>query len=84
MIKPNQRTEALDYINQADEKAIVFHDLDDAILGLNQHGELIYGHGEMVDIFMEDHMMSQEEAIEWIDYNVIGVNGGQGFQVLFV
>lgn len=83
MIKRYEEKDAENYILQADDRAIVFHDLDEAIVGLNQHGELIYGHAEMVDVFMEDQGMSYEEAIEWIDYNVICVNGGQGFQVLF-
>ena len=84
MIKRYEEKDAENYILQADEDAIVFHDLDDAILGLNQHGELVYGYGEMIDVFMEDMGMSHEEAIEWIDYNVIGTNAGRGFQVLFV
>jgi hypothetical protein len=32
---------------------------------------------------MTDSEMTEEEAIEWIDYNVIGVNAGQGFIVLY-
>jgi hypothetical protein len=27
--------------------------------------------------------MTIDEAIEWIDYNVMGVMGGQGFTVLY-
>ena len=83
MIKLYDNERALDYINEAHEESIVFHDLDDAIIGLNQHGELIYSYYKMIDVFMQDQGMSQDEAIEWIDFNVIGTNAGQGFQVMF-
>ena len=26
--------------------------------------------------------MTQEEAVEWVDYNVLGTNAGNGFTVL--
>lgn len=81
--RPMHKPEVLDYIEQADPKAIIFHDLDDAIRGINQHGELVYGYSELIDVFMEDHLMTHDEAVEWIDYNVIGVNAGHGFQILY-
>jgi len=37
----------------------------------------------MIQCFMADDGMTEEEAIEWIDFNVIGVNAGQGFIVLY-
>jgi len=30
-----------------------------------------------------DQGMSYSEAVEWIDYNVVPVMGGQGFTVLY-
>jgi hypothetical protein len=27
--------------------------------------------------------MTEEEAVEWIDYNVMGVNGGLGFIIMY-
>jgi hypothetical protein len=35
------------------------------------------------DEINEGEAMTEEEAIEWIDYNVIGTNGGQGFIILY-
>jgi hypothetical protein len=32
---------------------------------------------------MEDSDMTVEEAMEWIDYNVIGTMAGQGFTILY-
>jgi len=71
-----------EYLNQADPKAIVFEGLDLAIVGIDQNGLLVYDHHKMVQIFNSDGM-TEDEAIEWIDYNVIGTMGGQGFTILY-
>lgn len=71
-----------DYLEFCDEEAIRFDDLDDAIIGTNQHGELVYCNDIMTSIFMSQGM-SYEEAAEWIDYNVVGTMGGQGFTILY-
>jgi len=71
----------MDYIELADPEAIRFDGLDDAIIGTDHNGNLVYSHDRMVDIFQKD--MYYDEAIEWIDYNVIGTNGGEGFTILF-
>jgi hypothetical protein len=35
----------------------------------------------MLSIFKQD--MTEDEAIEWIDYNVLGTNAGMGFTVIY-
>jgi len=42
----------------------------------------VYDYDKMVRIPMEQGM-SMQEAIEWLDYNVLSVMGGQGFTVLY-
>ena len=37
----------------------------------------------MIDIFTTEQGMTEDEAIEWIDYNVLGVMGGKGFTILY-
>jgi hypothetical protein len=44
---------------------------------------LCYLHSKMVDIFMSRDSMTDIEAMEWIDFNVIGTNAGVGFTVVF-
>lgn len=83
MIYVKKDKDPTEYINEASEDAIVFHDLDEAIIGLNQHGELVYSYTQMHEIFMQDQGMDSDEAVEWIDYNVIGTMAGKGFQILF-
>lgn len=71
----------MDYLELADPEAIRFDGLDEAIIGTDHNGNLVYSHDRMVDIFKQD--MEHDEAVEWIDYNVLPLNGGQGFTILF-
>lgn len=70
-----------EYLNCVDEEAIRFTGLDEAVVGYDHRGLLVYSYEKMLDIFMRD--MTEEEAVEWIDYNVIGTNAGMGFTVIY-
>ena len=65
------------------EDAIRFHGLDEAIIGTDHNGFIIYDHDIMITIFCREGMTTSE-AIEWIDYNVLGTNAGNGFTVLML
>ena len=54
------------------DEAIKFDGLDDCITGIDQRGFLVYSYEKMVVHFKGDGM-SMEEAIEYIDFNVIGI-----------
>ena len=54
------------------DDAIKFDNLDECIIAIDHRGYLVYSHNKMVDHFQKDGM-SMEEAMEYIDYNVIGV-----------
>tara|TARA_Y100001938_G_C7958414_1_gene362979 strand:+ start:120 stop:467 length:348 start_codon:yes stop_codon:yes gene_type:complete len=54
------------------DEAIKFDGLDDCITGIDQRGFLVYSYEKMVEHFKGDGM-SMEEAIEYIDFNVIGI-----------
>ena len=71
------------YLDGADPEAIRFDGLDYAVVGTDQNGLLVYSYDRMIECFMTDQDMELEEAIEWIDYNVLGINGGQGFIVVY-
>lgn len=75
-----------DYINIAFEKSdnepIRFNDLDDAIIGTNQNGFLVYDYDEMIDALIYLGM-EEDAATDWIDYNVLPFNSGNGFTVVF-
>ena len=71
------------------EDAIQFDGLDYAIVGVSHTGYYIYDDDRMIECFIADdeinegEAMTEEEAIEWIDYNVLGVNAGQGFIIMY-
>jgi hypothetical protein len=64
-----------------DEKMVKADGLEDAIIGvgsrINMPEVLIYSYNKCVDIFMKRDGMTHEEAIEWMDYNVVGAWVGE-------
>ena len=71
-----------DIIEMADPESILFDQLDSAITGLDHQGRIVYCYEKMVTAF-KDQGMTEEEAIEWIEYNVLPVNAGNGFTVVY-
>jgi hypothetical protein len=54
-----------------DVELVTVDGYDDAILGIDSKSlRVIYDADEMVEILMEDEEMSEEEALEYLDYNV--------------
>ena len=64
------------------EEAIQFEGLDYAIVGTTHEGYFVYDYDRMIECFVEDGM-TLEDAVEWIDFNVIGINAGKGFVILY-
>ena len=44
---------------------------DSAIIGVDYFGRLIYGYDKMITDLMETDNITEEEAIDFIDYNTI-------------
>ena len=44
--------------------------LDDALLGVDQDGIAIYDYDLLIELFMENENWTEEEAADWIDYNI--------------
>jgi hypothetical protein len=64
------------------EEAIRLTGLDDCIVGTDARGYLIYDYGKLLHRFVKVDGMKEEEAIEWIDYNIIGISP-QNFVIMF-
>lgn len=45
---------------------------DDAIIGITQDGNLIYNYEKMVE-YLLDCVADEEEAIDFIEYNTLGI-----------
>ena len=54
------------------DEAIRFDGCDDAIIGHDNRGYLVYSYAKLIEVFMSQGM-TDEEAGEWIDYNVAGI-----------
>ena len=59
-----------------DEKIVKADGFEDAIIGvggrINMPEVLIYSYNKCVKILMKRDNFTYEEAIEWMDYNVVG------------
>ena len=65
----------------AEEKLIKADGLEDAIIGvgsrMNMPDVLIYSYNKCVKIFMEKEGWTHEEAVEWMEFNVVGAWVGE-------
>jgi len=61
-----------------EQEFLVADGFDDAIIGVEvTSGRVIYDCGIMVEILTEDEKMTEEDAIEFIDYNVVNAYVGE-------
>lgn len=44
---------------------------DDAIIGYTEDGRIVYSYSLMVEYLKEKEGMSEEEALDWLEYNTI-------------
>lgn len=44
---------------------------DDALIGISEDNRAVYDYDKMVKWLMEEEGFTEEDAIEWIDYNTI-------------
>ena len=66
------------------DDALVLDGLDDAIEGASDCGRLIYRYEKVLKIFMDRDNMTDAEAEEWVECNVMGVQpNGAGFIMMF-
>lgn len=66
------------------EDSMKLDGLNDAIVGVDTKGYLVYDYHKIVDIFTkEPHKMELEEAIEFVDYNVVGLDGNGNWTIMY-
>ena len=78
-----ERNDIDDILDMASESAIRFDNLDEAVVGIDHNGYLVYDYDTMHRLFMSEGM-DEEEACEWIEYNVLVTNAGNGFSILYM
>lgn len=52
-------------------KYLTNYSYDNALIGVSEDGRVIYDFEKMVDWLIEEENMTDEEAVEWIEYNTI-------------
>jgi hypothetical protein len=58
---------------ELEEDSIVFDNpsFDNSIIGITTDGKAVYDYEKMVAELMKDDDISEQEAIDWIEYNTI-------------
>ena len=73
----------LDFISEDNPRAITYDGLDNAIIGWTfashdiDHPVLAYSRDKILKIFIERDDMSYDDAMEFFDYNVLGLRLGE-------
>lgn len=65
----------LELRSELPEDALVFDNLayDKAIIGVTTDDRVVYDYDKMLEDLVASEGFTLEEAIEWIDYNTIGI-----------
>ena len=66
----NAKERLLEY-GYDDIKYLVNESYDDALVGVSEDGRAIYDYDKMVDWLVDKYNWTDEEAVEWIEYNTI-------------
>ena len=61
----------------ADPEAIQWNNFDDALVGVDRDGRLVYDIDKMITVLVSRDGMSNDEAIEYLDFNVFGAYVGE-------
>ena len=61
----------------ADPEAIQWDNFDDALVGVDRDGKLVYDIDKMINMLVTKDGMSEDEAIEYLDFNVFGAYVGE-------
>ena len=67
----------LNTIQELNPEAMLADGFDDCILGYEKDGRVIYSIEEIIATLMERDGMSEEEAIEFFDFNIEGAYVGE-------
>jgi hypothetical protein len=68
--------EILEIVKENFPESLIADGFDAAIIAYTNEGKLVYEVPKMVTILMTRDAMSEEDAMEYIDYNVLGAYVG--------
>lgn len=64
-----------EWIAENNAEAILWDGCDDALIGITPNGEAVCSIEKLWDVFIAQGM-TEEEAVEWVDYNILGAYVG--------
>lgn len=68
----------LEKIRENNPEAIIWDDLDDAIIGYTTDFLAVYDIIKLSECLLKNNPdWTEEDALEWIDYNIVGAYVGQ-------
>lgn len=72
------RQQVIEWIQQSEYDAVVCIDgMDDAFMGCTPSGVAVYNLDRIVEIVMEDDEMTEEEAIDYVQFNIVDAYIGE-------
>jgi hypothetical protein len=76
MINCNNIRESITQINP---DAILWDDMDDAIVGISDDGRVVYDIHKMECLVYDGNKdnMAFDEAVDWVDYNILSAHLGE-------
>ena len=57
-------------------------DYEGCIVGVTTNNEAVYSKSKMIEWYMKQYHCSEEEALEWIEYNTEGSIGFEGSPII--
>lgn len=63
--------ERLEYSGYDGVRYLTGYSYDDALIGVTEDGRAVYNYEIMIEWLMKKEGWTDNEAVEWIDYNVI-------------
>lgn len=56
---------------QLEDGTVLLDGYDEAYIGASHDGRAVYDYNKMIAVLMDRDGMTDEEAVEWIEYNTI-------------
>lgn len=60
----------------SNDESIFWDGCDDAVIGITPDGKVVYSIEKLWEVFIAQGM-SDVEAVEWVDYNILGAYVGE-------
>jgi hypothetical protein len=67
----------IERLTQDNPNAILWDDLNDAVIGVTHDFRAVYDIDKIVECLQADGEMNEEDAYEWIDYNILSAYVGE-------